>query len=143
MRALVASALLSLVVGSGCATNLVVSQTAADAAALPGGIPVNRRIGFRVSSFTTKPNAPLLCAGNTATCVPKLDQRHDGVDPNNLLFIDISRQAFASGTISLTLDEMQRIQDLTITSTSGAADGITSASEVIGAVAPKKDAAAK
>ncbi|HTO53197.1 MAG TPA: hypothetical protein VMR50_07405 [Myxococcota bacterium] len=127
-------ALCALALEAACATNLVIKEqpiNGADgkAATWNGGLPVNKRAAYQPRVQIAR-NVKLETAAQPG--------RLDGVDPRELLSVDISRQAFATGKLEIDLDESQRLKKVTISSTSGAADGLTSASEVIQAIAPAK-----
>jgi hypothetical protein len=122
------SLVFALVLGSACGTDLVLRQTEA-AGPWPGGIPVNARAAFQ-SSVAIDPRVGL-------ELDPSLPvTRTSGVDPVRLLSVDIRRQPFANGKVSLDLDELQRLKQVTISSESGVANGLTAASKVIGAAEP-------
>jgi hypothetical protein len=124
----VRAAFLVLLCAAACGTDLVLREV--DARALsPEGIPVNKRAAFRSQVVIAK--------GVELTLDPALPPgRSSGVDPVKLLSVNVSRQAFADGKVSIDLDEMQRLKQVTISSTSGAANGLTTASKVIEAIEP-------
>jgi hypothetical protein len=121
-------ALLACLCLSGCATNLVIAERPSQGP-WTGGIPVNQRAAF-VATVVANPALSDLPSQSTS--------RVDGVHPLRVLSVDIRRQIFADGKVQLELDAEQRLKQVTITSDSGAANGLATASEVIDAVQPAK-----
>ena len=119
-------ALLACLCLSACATNLVIAERPSQGP-WTGGIPVNQRAAFVA---TVEANPAL------SDLPPTSSSRVDGVHPLRVLSVDIRRQVFADGKVELELDGPQRLKQVTITSDSGAANGLSSASEVIDAVRP-------
>jgi len=122
-----------LTFGSGCATNLVVHEVPVLPDS-PPGIVVNKRIVYAVS-VTIVSGLGIVPAPAEKAVV--------AVDQHRMLALNICRQPFANGKLSLELTKAQTLKNVALTSESGAARSLDAGKAIVEAAKPKQEEAAK
>lgn len=110
-----------------CGTYLKVAQQQASDPK-PDGIVVNERAAYDIE--VTPENAFGQVAKVTSTGKPVV-----GVDPVNVIDIDICRMPFASGKLALTLTKEQVVKEISLTSETGGARAADAAAAAVNAKA--------
>lgn len=103
---------------AGCGTSLCIESSPRGSDASPDGVVVNRR-----QFYSGK------VSGRLAGKSTKIS--FAGVDHDDVLIVNISRKPFASGKLTLELDDRQLIRQVGITSETGAVAGANAATEVV------------
>lgn len=123
-RALVAAFALA---STGCGTNLEIVEIDELSARKPPGIVVNKTARYRIQNVTV--------AQGVGLDVTADDAQFPAVDQFKVLSLNVKRQPFADGKLSVKLNPAQQLSTVGITSEAGAA-------RALGAAAAAAEAAA-
>lgn len=116
---------------AGCGTTLEVDEAVRGHSA-PGGIAVNRRQTYAIT-VALEPGNPLESLPKIATDPKAAPGRLVGVDQTQIQVLDIFRMPFASGTLTVKLNDDQTLGEVGITSKPGTINAVSAADAVVDA----------